>query len=314
MTRQRLQSARLNVFGTPELLKQIMLYLPPLDIVIVQRVCKCFLATIAQSPRIREWLFLRPAHHDAPPVKLTWEEEGAVHPRTNTILAEDDDWMFEALAITSTTAEQNPQAVLSTALAHPSLTPLCFGKKSTDTDEPLFFHYANLDLLRLLDEDPSSSQRSMFLTQPPVTSISIDFTWRAERNPSVQGYARRRITNANGITFGIVGDSSRQVAGWKHRLWGGKHELRIQAGKSPVEWKQYLENLPEAVEVYVQDPGPHRDWHDIFEMTLKFQDVYLKAVEGAHMWDRKFHDWGSDALEDESLRWTERLPRRVRPL
>lgn len=305
MTRQRLRNARLAVFGTPELLEQVILYLPPLDIVIVQRICKCFLSTIVQSPRIQERLFLRSAQYDAPTIKLTWEDGWGRHPPLNMTLHEQNEPHFEPLKLTSTTAEQPTRANVAMVQTHPLLTPLCFGKNDTGTDEPPFFYYANFDLFRLLDGSRRSPQRSMFLTQPPVKSVIVNFEWSVVRDParslgrkrghSSSGLARRLVTDLNGMTFGRLADSLQEAHGWRQHGWHGLSELEIDVEQSPM-------NLMQDWEKRINGKAEQLRPHDIFEMTLKFQDVYLKAVEGAHMWDRAWDDWFNEERLDRARR------------
>jgi len=77
-------------FGTPEILEQILLELPIKDILLVQRVNKTFHATVTDSPRLQQAVFLKPVpgkplHRRYDEISTPWAE-GPEDPKCYTIL------------------------------------------------------------------------------------------------------------------------------------------------------------------------------------------------------------------------------------
>lgn len=165
----RLNSTRNAVFETTELLERILLFLPGLDIVRAQRVCKHFKRVIAQCPDIPEKIWMRPSKDENPLWKVAL---GKVPGEVTTPFSAG---LCRVRRILNTTGRWLPRAELRTAVAHPILNPLCFSISFNGTQTCV--HYVRFNMFRLLHQYQHAQLRSMYLTKPAVTTVSINFAW-----------------------------------------------------------------------------------------------------------------------------------------
>jgi len=276
MARQiNLNSARKAVFETTELLERILLFLPGLDTVRSQRVCKHFQKVIAQCPDVPEKIWMRPSKDENP----IWEVAlGKVPGQAVTLFP--DATLYRVRRILNTTGRWLPRVELRTAVAHPILSPVCFGVSSNDLQE--FVHYVRLDLLRLLRQYHHSQLGYMYLTEPPVTTVTIEFAWTIR--PGYSRSAKRLITDDNGITFGLIANSLREVPGWSQSgsltTW-----LDIESRdsrkpkKSPADFLEQSEKaLKKIAEPDYRQTGMMLCLHDVYLPTTKQWKVHAANI------------------------------------
>ncbi|EME88716.1 uncharacterized protein MYCFIDRAFT_192817 [Pseudocercospora fijiensis CIRAD86] len=159
--------ARNAVLRTAELLEQILLQLPPKQLFAVQRVSSYWKATVEQSPRIQTACFLRPINDDK--VKCKYDGLGDEYHSLHTGKRITPVWN----CLTPCAINLRPWLMLPHELV-----------KS------------------YIETSPDASWKNMFTTQPPSTTLEIDYRYAANKfePPGAEDHSFL-LTNNKGLTF-----------------------------------------------------------------------------------------------------------------
>jgi len=122
----------------------------------------------------------------------------------------------------------------------------------------------------------------MYLTEPPVNTVTIEFAWTIR--PGYFRSAKRLITDDNGITFGLIANSLREVTGWSQSgsltTW-----LDIESRdsrkpkKSPADFLERSEKeLRKVAEPDYRQTGMTLCLHDVYLPTAKQRKVHAASI------------------------------------
>ncbi|KAJ9624871.1 hypothetical protein H2203_004821 [Taxawa tesnikishii (nom. ined.)] len=186
-------SAMSQVLDTPELLEQILTYLPPLELLVLQRVSQLWNGTINASPELQRQLFMRPDWRLEAKAFDPWREinRPGERPKNNRMLRRvlggsyptvtlkvitsgvdpapeaDNDEMFIAMS----ELDQRPRRRSS---GHWSWdVAISFPADKLPTNDPAIYH-------------ESASWRKMYLTQPPCTTLHLVRRWQRAARPAIE--------------------------------------------------------------------------------------------------------------------------------
>ncbi|KAL1296665.1 hypothetical protein AAFC00_000146 [Neodothiora populina] len=182
-------SAAQLVLDTPELLENIVSFLPPLELLVAQRVSQIWRGVITNSPTIQRLLFMRPdwsletkSYNARRPINKPGER-----PRNNLMLRRILDGRYPTVTLKITSdAEQD-----SGASTRDDESSIDVPRK----DKPSSGHWSwDVNITcpadRLPSIDPAvlyehASWRKMYMCQPPCTSLHLVRRWQRSTKAAI---------------------------------------------------------------------------------------------------------------------------------
>ena len=279
LSHQNLRAARYSVFNTNELLEQILVRLPPRQIIEVQRVCKQWKDCIAGSPEIKQKLFF---------TKEIPEEVWQTFERTSSLRGHQLGWK----ALPRGTPVMNLRryhiggsvyrpAQLSPFLRLASSTRM-FGSSATrlhNVHRPEAAVLGGSRAVLLVDflTWSLSFGASSFLTDPPCVEARVSCDWRAlystERmgpKALMEGTTHRLVSNASGLT---IADLIRGIMSVR----GSSPAYTLRHGKRVRENIAFADLVCE-----LEDEG-YEDFHIVGGIELHLFSV---AIVEDHQWEQ----------------------------
>lgn len=192
-----------QVFHLPELLEIILLHLSQKDILLSQRTSCSFRHTVRGSPRLQKALFLAP----------DWNLEGRTFnaysnnnrpgrkPENNRLLLRAFPGCY-------------PTVTLNIVNESPTIQELEVGRRGSEHwswEVCISFPADKIPDTKPAVLYPEASWRSMFLSQPPCTSLHLVRRWQRSLNPA--------IVRENGIRMGEFVDEATRTSNDGHRNW-----------------------------------------------------------------------------------------------
>lgn len=223
-------SAAQRVLETPELLEMIVSSLPPMEILVLQRVSQIWHGVIVNSPPIQRLLFMRPQ----------WELEGKSfsawrpvnrpgdRPRNNRMLRRILDGRYPTVTLQITNDDEEPEHRVE--VQNDTLGVTVPGRSRPDNG-----HWSwNINITYPADQLPSenpavlyekASWRKMYICQPPCKSLYL------VRNSKWQKSAHPAIECETGITMQDFMDKvSKAKEAWNNLYIGSDRDWHLEGG------------------------------------------------------------------------------------
>ncbi|OCL09786.1 hypothetical protein AOQ84DRAFT_220424 [Glonium stellatum] len=201
------------VFAIPELLEQIFLALPLIDVIVMQRVCKQWNLNITSSVQLQRALFLSPSLDG-------FLQQPAVLPPPGTEVYFDLSNSSNK-TMNMSRVELNP---LMSSMEDEQYLPFHVERRETP---PKDYHLHGLFHLMVNEckrdsfkywHEPAS-WRNLYLTQPPATQCVLGVT----SCPCVDWRIKRVVENPKGVTIGDVVNAIEDILDEK---WSYRRERR----------------------------------------------------------------------------------------
>ncbi|KAI9711497.1 MAG: hypothetical protein M1820_002060 [Bogoriella megaspora] len=178
-------SASTLVFALPELFETILLLVPPLDVLLLQRVSRTWQLQIQSSPSLQRALFLQPDWSQCVPLNTTTSSTSTTPnftkpfiPHPNPLLPRAWPCNYPTIHTTTTTLPIAPPPpsspfhnyyITNTPPAKPA--PQVYHGLEIDYPSPLTV--SPLSTIRPAVAHPDASWRKMLLCQPPCTRLRL---------------------------------------------------------------------------------------------------------------------------------------------
>ncbi|OTA22973.1 hypothetical protein BTJ68_14019 [Hortaea werneckii EXF-2000] len=187
-------AARRAVFGTAELLENIIMQLPPRKIFVIQRVCKQFRDIVATSVKLQQRLFLRSDGCEA-------QEWRTVVKRNEG--GSDNRWPITGRHVKSAYIAGSDEIVVA------AFKPVRLGHSlehdDLDREGTISLAYASSEqmvffrLKRSFLAEPHSSLAKTYLTDPPMQQVTLYLTFWHMSDWQVLHYGNVEVSNPEGL-------------------------------------------------------------------------------------------------------------------
>lgn len=186
------------VFSNPELLESILCHVPPLDLLVLQRVSTTFHDLISTSPPLQRNLFMRPdwTLEAAPYKAYRAGNRPGERPRNNRMLRRVLDGRYPTVTLIVTDADDVALDSTTELISSSPSGSFELGSKDRGQERPVRGHWSwdvsiTFPADRLPSTDPAvlyekASWRKMYLCQPPCTALHQVRMWQKAREPVIE--------------------------------------------------------------------------------------------------------------------------------
>ncbi|KAK8208993.1 hypothetical protein M8818_003957 [Zalaria obscura] len=212
--------AIIQVLQTPELLEQILSYLPPLQLLRIQRVAQLWNGTVSYSPELQRLLFMRPDWRLEAKAFDPWREvnKPGERPKNNRMLRRVLDGAYPTVTLKVTDSNPEPPRKSSDQEMTSDGTLMSEEAPSDGAFTPARRRSAghwswDLNISYPADHPPhtdlalqyeKASWRRMYLSQPPCTALHLVRRWQRTAEPVLE--------NPEGIKMGEFVDVAAKLS------------------------------------------------------------------------------------------------------
>ena len=220
----------------PELLEIILAYLPPLELLLVQRTSRLWQHVIQNSPHMQKKLFLRADHRL---VGRYADNKPGVRPLNNLMLRKVLGGMYPTMTLQLLNFERREDFAAAKQAANFSIS-LREMNRPPDESAPLAFWAWTVNisfpadvLMSAQANHPAvayekASWRRMFLSQPPATTLHLTRAWQRSAEPV--------LTIEGGITMQHLVEGAEQKPGWDEIYVGGDRDWHLEG---PIKYSGF---------------------------------------------------------------------------
>lgn len=187
-------AARNAVFDTAELLENIVLLLPPRQVLVIKSVCRQFRTIVATSPALQEMLFLKPSNKNGASEKWTivakncyshYKDFQAFEFAVSPVAGSDTKILVEGLNVVT------PNLMVVAPPAHEEFPytsggHVCHIYARPNESEVLRLQRDIQDLILCPESVGTESWQHMNITDPPCTSAKLEIKFRFDGRPYVR--------------------------------------------------------------------------------------------------------------------------------